>query len=667
MFRLYPMLLWACCWIFGILIAEHYLISLTGMQRLVLILFGVLLLSHFLVKRYTKGYGVFNVLFALVILFTGAYRYQSVSEKRIIPDEVFSVQDRAQTIQGRILEQRKDYFGKANYMVEIHQIDALPIQSRLLVNAPKSEPLIVGYLIQWKGNITEIKPPNHPWEFSFKDYLRHKGVMGKSEIFPMGYKQINDGHWSIKMASIRDKLISGIENEGISQPSQGILKALLVGKKSAIDAQTGQMYADAGVTHILAISGLHVGILLLLFRTLTKPLVFIPYGKWVQLVVLIILLWAFALIAGMSASVTRAVTMFSFVALGMTLNQKGSVFNTLAISAVVLLFVNPHLLFDVGFQLSYTAVIGIVTIQPLLAKMYSGKNKVIRYFVDVFTVSVAAQLAVLPISLYYFHQFPALFFISNLFVIPMITVILFLGLLSTPFFFADFVFRPLFWTLDHMIQWMNFGIKTVATAENWVFKDIPFTLPLVVCSYVGLVLMFGLWKQKPSFALTYVSGFLLWMSIGLLGAFWYQNQRNELWILHDYKSSALLYVNGHAMTLHSSSDSIASHRVVKSLLQKEFVSELTEIPLRSFISVRDKKIAVLDSMGIVVPNVKPDVLWLRKTPQVHFDAVLEHYHPKVVVADGTNSKKMMALWKKSCETTGIPFHSTFEKGGFRVE
>lgn len=666
MFRLYPMLFWALCWIVGICIAEHFFVSLTGMYLVLCSLFGLLLGMHFYIRKQARGFVVFNVLFALLVTLCGAYRYQTVKIKNEVPISFFSNQERLFTLNGRIVEQRKDYFDKANFIIEVYQIDSTLVQTRLLVNAPKSEILTVGNRIQWKGNITEIKPPNHPWEFSFKDYLRHKGVIAKSEIYPLGYQQTNDGHWRGWVASVREELAKGIENSSISDTSKGILKALLIGKKSEIDAQTGQMYADAGVMHILAISGLHVGILLLLFRGLTKPLIYLPYGKWVQTATLILSLWCFAFIAGMSASVTRAVTMFSFVALGMAINQKGSVFNTLAISAVLLLFVDPHLLFDVGFQLSYIAVLGIVIIQPLLAKMYSGKNKVICYFVDVFTVSVAAQLAVLPISLYYFHQFPALFFVSNLFVIPLITVILFMGMLSVPFFFTEIQFRPLFWLLDQLIQGMNFGISTIASVEGWVFKDIPFTLPLVISTYLGMLLMFWIWKRKSKLAFVAVSGCMFWTSFTLAVAFWHQNQRSELWILHDYKTSALLHLNGNALETYNL-DSIRSHRTVKSLLQKEFVNEITEMPLQSFISVRGIKVAVMDSIGIVVPNAKPDVLWLRKTPQVHFDAVLEHYQPKVVVADGTNSKKMVALWKKSCEKTGIPFHSTFEKGGFRVE
>jgi competence protein ComEC len=666
MFRLYPMLFWAFFWIIGILIAEHFFISLTEMCLVLFSLFSLIVGMHFFILKQTRGFVVFNVFFALFITLCASYRYQTVTVNNELPLLFFSDNERLFTFQGRVIEQRKDYFDKANFIIEVYQIDSTLVNTRILVNAPKSEVLTVGNRIQWKGNIVEIRPPNHPWEFSFKDYLRHKGVVGRSEIYPLGYKQIDDNHWRSSVASVREKLALGIENSGVSDTSQGILKALLIGKKSEIDAQTGQVYADAGVMHILAISGLHVGILLLLFRVLTKPLIYLPFGKWIQTALLIILLWCFAFIAGMSASVTRAVTMFSFVALGMAINQKGSIFNTLALSAVLLLFVDPHLLFDVGFQLSYIAVLGIVIIQPLLVKMYQGKNQVMRYFVDVFTVSVAAQLAVLPISLYYFHQFPALFFVSNLFVIPLITVILFMGMLSVPFFFTEIQFRPLFWLLDQLIQGMNFGISTIASVEGWVFKDIPFTLPLVISTYLGMLLMFWIWKRKSKLAFVAVSGCMFWTSFTSAVAFWHQNQRSELWILHDYKTSALLHLNGNALETYNL-DTIRSHRTVKNLLQKEFVNEIMEMSLQSFISVRGIKVAVMDSLGIVVPNAKPDVLWLRKTPQVHFEAVLKEYQPKIVVADGTNSKKMVALWKKSCDKMGVPFHSTFEKGGFRVE
>ena len=141
------------------------------------------------------------------------------------------------------------------------------------------------------------------------------------------------------------------------------------------------------------------------------------------------LLWCFALIAGMSASVVRAVTMFSFVAVGLSFKRRKTILFSLISSAFLLLLVKPMFLFDVGFQLSYLAVFGIVWVQPKLANLFNCKYWFFRKVWSMCSVSIAAQMGVLPLSLYYFHQFPGLFFLSNVLIIPFLGAILMGGIL----------------------------------------------------------------------------------------------------------------------------------------------------------------------------------------------------------------------------------------------
>ena len=142
--------------------------------------------------------------------------------------------------------------------------------------------------------------------------------------------------------------------------------------------------------HILAVSGLHVGIVLMLLNLLFKPIEYIKHGKAIKVMIILLILWGFAIVAGLSASVTRAVTMFSVVAIAMHLNRPTNIYNTLAISIFILLSFKPMFLFDVGFQLSYVAVLAIVTIQPLLNKLWKPKWKAFDFLWNIFTVTIAA-------------------------------------------------------------------------------------------------------------------------------------------------------------------------------------------------------------------------------------------------------------------------------------
>ncbi|MBC8883963.1 ComEC/Rec2 family competence protein [Flavobacterium piscinae] len=146
-------------------------------------------------------------------------------------------------------------------------------------------------------------------------------------------------------------------------------------------------YSKSGAIHILAISGLHIGILLYFFKALLKPIERIKYGRVITPFLLIVILWSFALLSGLSASVVRAVTMFTFVSIGMYMNRETNIYNTLGSSILILLLFKPNFIFDVGFQLSYCAVFSIVTIQPLFSKLWTPKNKIIGYFYDILTVS----------------------------------------------------------------------------------------------------------------------------------------------------------------------------------------------------------------------------------------------------------------------------------------
>ena len=253
----------------------------------------------------------------------------------------------------------------------------------------------------------------------------------------------------------------------------GIIQALLLGQRNSISTETYDNYKDAGAVHILAVSGLHIGILLLLLQFLFRPLEILPKGRTIKLVVIVLLLWCFAFLAGLSASVVRAVTMFSFVAYALYLNRPSNTFNILALSMFfILLLFNPMLLFQVGFQMSYAAVFSIVWIYPMLQRFWTPKNSVLQKIWQLLSVSIAAQLGVLPISLFYFHQFPGLFFISNLLIVPFLGLLLGMGILVMVLALLDILPDFLVLWYNRIISLMNSVVEWVAQQEAFIFKNI---------------------------------------------------------------------------------------------------------------------------------------------------------------------------------------------------
>ena len=324
-----------------------------------------------------------------------------------------------------------NYYDK--YKVEVIQIDSLKTRGKLLVNIQKDslqKGLKVDDVFILKPTLKPLIPPLNPHQFNYKSYLAKQGIHQQVFVNKQQYFFVNNAKASLLGWSAKFRMIiqESLQKHHFSKNEFGVINALLLGQRQDISKELINNYANAGAIHILAVSGLHVGIILLILTWILQPFERIRNGNFLKLCCIVILLWMFAFIAGLSASVVRAVTMFTFVAVGSATNRRSNIYFSLITSMFLLLLIKPMFLFDVGFQLSYLAVIAIVAIQPRLVKFWQPKNFILSKVWDYFTVGVAAQFGVVPISLYYFHQFPGLFFVSNILVIPFLGLVLGFGL-----------------------------------------------------------------------------------------------------------------------------------------------------------------------------------------------------------------------------------------------
>ncbi len=226
---------------------------------------------------------------------------------------------------------------------------------------------------------------------------------------------------------------------GLSHDAYGILSAITMGYKADVEPETKLLFSKAGVIHIMALSGFNVAIIALFLDYLLFFAGRWPWGKVMRSVITIAFIWLFAFITGLSPSVNRASAMITLVIAGRHLGRQVKTSNILLVSAFVLLTLNPQLTEDVSFQLSFTAVMGILIFQPVFAKLFSFQNKLIRALWQLFTVSCAAQLATLPLTIYYFGQFPVYFWLTNLYAIPLVSVIICIAL-----FYLAASFIPVF-------------------------------------------------------------------------------------------------------------------------------------------------------------------------------------------------------------------------------
>src|SRR5690606_4466680 len=380
------------------------------------------------------------------------------------------------TITFRIREILKPNIYYDKYIIDILKIDDLSVSGKSIINLQKDSigaPLKVDDIFITKTILKDINPPLNPNQFDYRKYLERKYIYhqfftNKTSLF----KVASEKNTFLGIAGqIRNHINIKLKTHPFNPDELAIINALLLGQRLDISEEVYSNYTNAGVIHILAISGLHIGIILLILSSVLKPIELFKHGKLIKTILLIIILWGFAFIAGLSASVTRSVTMFSIVAMAMNLKRPTSIYNTLSISMFALLLVKPMFLFDVGFQLSYLAVFSIVIVDPLLHNLWKPKNKIINFYWRTLTVTISAQIGVLPLTLYYFHQLPGLFFISNFVIVPALGIILGLGILV--FFLALINILPVFLvkTYGYIIHLMNRFVGWVSQQEQFLFHD----------------------------------------------------------------------------------------------------------------------------------------------------------------------------------------------------
>lgn len=300
------------------------------------------------------------------------------------------------------------------------------------VKGEKAKSLKPGDRILFRQNPEWIKNNGNPYEFDYKKYLQRKKICRQLYLQPANWERSTQKpsvSLIIMAEQTREKLLTIYRRQNLGEEQFKILSALTLGYKRELNAEIKQVFSASGAMHVLAVSGLHVGIIYLALSFLFGFMKKKKAGRIFFVVFIVFILWFYAFITGLSPSVERAATMFSFVVAGNSLKRQVSIYNSLAASAFFLLLFNPNNLFEVGFQLSYSAVFGIVYLQPVLSRLLTVKSKLLNYFWMLLTVSVSAQIATVPFTLYYFSQFPTYFWISNLFVIPAVTILIPLGIL----------------------------------------------------------------------------------------------------------------------------------------------------------------------------------------------------------------------------------------------
>jgi competence protein ComEC len=586
-----------------------------------------------------------------------------------------AVFDNPHQIEVTVREKLRSSSYNDRYIALINQIDDSIFTGKVLLNVSVdslNQGFEIGTHLRIKSTFHKNSIAKNPNQFDYSKYLENKQIYAQiyADASDIQIGSLIDKNAWYYTSKLRTKIIANLEKNHFNKSELGVVIALILGQQQDIAPDVIRDYQYAGAVHILSVSGLHIGFILLFVSFILKPLPNTRRGSLFKLMVILISLSTFGFIAGLAPSVVRSVVMFSFVAIGMYLRRSTNIYHTLLVSILLILLFQPSFLFDVGFQLSYVALFFILWLQPLLAQLWTPKNKIANYFWEILTVSFAAQIGAFPLSIYYFHQFPGLFFVTNLIIIPFLSVIMVLGVIVM--ILAAFDVVPLF--LSKVLEWsifiLNKIINAIASLEQFIIQDIPFNSYLLWSVYL-LIIATVIWFKKPSFnRFVFTLTALLLVQLSFFYTHFSIESQKELVVFHSIKNTLITERYGKKIRLYAN-DSILKSTEKNTKLTSYTIGNFSQLTskqkLKNTLYFNNKKILILDSLGVYPKNAKPDIVVLTQSPKINLDRLFQNLQPQIVVADASNYRTYISLWKTTCLKNKIPFHATGEKGFYRLD
>lgn len=435
----------------------------------------------------------------------------------------------------------------ASFVVKVNQVNLDEVWESLnfnllVFNRDSGFQTSVGDYVSASGWLKPAMAPQNPTQFNYQTFLDHKNIF--LTTFEDDYLS-KDGEPSLMdfAQQLREELIETYEKIGIEGQNLAVLIALTLGDKTYLDFELQKQYAGAGAMHILAVSGLHVGIIFLIFNFLLSRLPDSLGFRIIKSFFLLLVIWSFAFLAGLSPSVQRASWMFSFVLMSKLLRRNSNILNSIAASAFFLMLLNPNVIFQVGFQLSYSAVIGIILIHPVVYKWVYCKHWLLDKVWSLLVVSFAAQMATLPFTLAYFHQFPNYFLLANLFVIPLAFATVIGAVLSVCIFLLFQVDLFLGEILNLILTALNYSIGVIHRLPNSVLEGLWFT-PVSIILIVVLLISVVLWLHYCRTKYLLVSLSLCVVVFMNEQRLLWQNSQEKQIVFYALSRPAFSYING---------------------------------------------------------------------------------------------------------------------------
>lgn len=610
---------------------------------------GAMVFSYFISEnkqftfRWLFGAGLFVFIFGL---FSFLYQYRKAESE-------FPFADKPTACVGTVVDIPQEKPRSFACNVEI----SYPVSKKIVVylqKENKARAINPGDEIFFVAQIQPFKNFGNPDDFDYARFMRNKGFSGSAYLSSTNWHKTGKEYESfyILAQKLRKSAFEFYRLFELDNDAYSFVSALTLGYKHDLTNELQEAFRASGTSHVLAVSGLHVGIVYAIFTSLFSFLGKTGRRFVVKQILIIVALWFYAFLAGLSPSVLRATIMLTIVSIGLAGGKKGFTFNTLAAAAFFILIYSPMSLFDVGFQMSFTAVFAILYFNPMINHLYQPKQKIKKYVWNLFTVSTSAQLGVFPIALYYFGTFPTYFFIANMLIVPTIGIIIYacipiaiiVLLKQFDFIIFDWLFQVFRWIFEVLINFVLKVVYFIETVPYAQLSDKYISAFQMILLLIIVVTVFKFFNRKQAAQLITV----LACSFLFVSTFAYaelSRKPNQLVVFNKSNFSDIgLVVN--------------EKRIYFDIKENGFIPH----PTKSILRLSEN---IYSRVGRENP-LEIDVLILSQDRSFSIGQLTRIFQPRQIVLDSSIPQYVRTRLNKECADLEISVHDVVQNGAFLI-
>jgi competence protein ComEC len=529
-----------------------------------------------------------------------------------------------------------------------------------------------------------ISPPQNPEEFDVREYFKRKKIFSTSFVNAENIVVVDSGQISPYrkfVFALQQYSLETLQKAKLQSEELAVALALLIGNKQYLEDELRDSYAASGTVHLLAVSGLHVGIVFLILNIVLRFMNRKPKLRLVKGFIILVSLWTYASVAGLASSIVRASSMFSIFIIADMTGKPKSTYNNIALSCFIMCLLNPYVIFETGFQLSYFAVLSIVYFQPKFMKPFYLCNKFIKPVIECTTVTLSAQLGTLPVILLTFKLFPTYFIFSNLLLVPYTSLVMYIGVTVIAFSWQSFLLTISGAALNFSIYLMNSVVKffdklPFSTIDGIYINGIQCFLLVVSILSTAFLLLF----KRRIFSVIILISLIGIFSIAALRSREISSHK-EFGVFGVKRAFYAYFIeNGTGFSIRDTSSIRRSFdfNTKNYLIKRGFNSEqnLTSFSLtdtvpnmyKGVVLFTGKKIALSSQLEINTnfsgTPLNVDYLYITERHKAKPETILSCYNPSEIVIANNLPSYLIDKWIEIAESKKIPYHNIKTDGGF---